>query len=350
MNKKILTIVIPTYNMQDYLRRCLDSLLVDQERLNLIEVLVINDGSKDNSSAIAHDYEGKYPESFRVIDKENGNYGSCVNRGLKEAKGKYFRILDADDRFDTGALAQLVDVLATTDLDLVFSRCIHRNTDESIINENHYPSVVRADVEIDATQYDAIEEGYWPFIMHMMTYKTSVLRDVNLVLSEGISYSDNEYVFYPLEKVRTLIFVDIPLYQYTMGREGQTMTPALMLKRVKHFEKILDRMVVYLEEKKNSLPRATYINQVGVAFSMMHWMYSLLLSTDVDEESSKMLAKLERYSAAIPELQQRTTEIEKFGFHYVNYWRRTRRTLTHPISKLYMQLSRILSKFKRRFA
>ena len=160
MNNKILTIVIPTYNMQDYLRRCLDSLLVEQERLKKIEVLVVNDGSKDNSSAIAHEYETKYPEAFRVIDNENGNYGSCVNRGLKEAKGKYFRILDADDRFDTGALVQLVDVLATTDLDLVFSRCIHRNTDESIINENHYPSAVHTDIVIDATQYDAVAEGY----------------------------------------------------------------------------------------------------------------------------------------------------------------------------------------------
>ena len=71
--EKILTIVIPTYNMQDYLRRCLDSLIVPEEQMQRLEVLVVNDGSEDNSSAIAHEYQDKYPDTFRVVDKENGN-------------------------------------------------------------------------------------------------------------------------------------------------------------------------------------------------------------------------------------------------------------------------------------
>ena len=90
---KILTVIIPTYIMEDYLRYCLDSLLI-KENFKQLEVLIINDGSKDSSSAIGHEYEQLYPEVFRVIDKENGNYGSCINRGLKEAKGKYVKILE----------------------------------------------------------------------------------------------------------------------------------------------------------------------------------------------------------------------------------------------------------------
>lgn len=88
---KILTIIIPTYNMEKYLRRCLDSLIIDEEGMKQLEVLVINDGSKDSSSQIAHEYQDKYPDTYRVIDKENGNYGSCINIGLKEAKGKYVK-------------------------------------------------------------------------------------------------------------------------------------------------------------------------------------------------------------------------------------------------------------------
>lgn len=76
-----------------------------------LEVLVVNDGSKDNSSAIAHEYQDKYPDTFRVIDKENGNYGSCVNRGLKEATGKYIKILDADDWFDNEQFSLFVEKL-----------------------------------------------------------------------------------------------------------------------------------------------------------------------------------------------------------------------------------------------
>ena len=111
---KILTIIIPTYNMEKYLRRCLDSLIIDEEEMKQLEVLVINDGSKDSSSQIAHEYQDKYPDTFRVIDKENGNYGSCINRGLKEATRKYVKVLDADDSFDTKNFAKLLNVLGAT--------------------------------------------------------------------------------------------------------------------------------------------------------------------------------------------------------------------------------------------
>lgn len=83
--------------MEKYLRRCLNSLIIDEEGMKQLEVLVINDGSKDSSSQIAHEYQNKYPDTYRVIDKENGNYGSCVNKGIVKATGKYFKILDADD-------------------------------------------------------------------------------------------------------------------------------------------------------------------------------------------------------------------------------------------------------------
>ena len=126
---KILSIIIPTYNMEKYLRKCLDSLIVSDEKMQMLEVLVINDGSRDSSSLIAHEYEAKYPLTIRVVDKENGNYGSCINRGLKEATGKYVKVLDADDYFDTISFEQFIILLASTDADLVIS-------DYSKVNEH----------------------------------------------------------------------------------------------------------------------------------------------------------------------------------------------------------------------
>ena len=127
--EKILTIVIPTYNMESYLRKCLDSLIIDDKDLfERLEVLVINDGSKDASSAIAHEYQDKYPHVIRVIDKENGHYGSCVNQGLKEASGVYFRILDADDWFDTETFTNFISLLLTLDVDLVVTDFIFVNS------------------------------------------------------------------------------------------------------------------------------------------------------------------------------------------------------------------------------
>jgi len=345
---KLLTIVIPTYNMQKFLPRCLDSLMVSENRMELMEVLVINDGSKDDSSAIAHSYAERFPSTFRVIDKENGNYGSCVNRGLREAKGKYFRILDADDKFDKHSLDVFINRLKDLEVDAVFTRCIHCDTSDKIISDKPIPENIPVDSVIDATQFDAVSMGYWPFIMHMVTYKTSVLRSVKLTLSEGISYSDNEFVFYPLEKVSTMTFIDIPLYWYTIGREGQTMTPNLMKKRVKHFEIILDKMLNYLEANRNSINTSIYTNQLGIAFSMMHWMYSLLLSSDLDDESTKLIDKLEAYANNVPGLYQCTNEIDKYGFKYVEYWRRTKRTLSNPIVRVILQWNRVKRKLIRR--
>ena len=106
---KILSIVIPSYNMQDYLPACLDSLVVDDPALfAALDIIVVNDGSKDKTSAIAHDYAARYPDVIRVIDKPNGNYGSCVNRGLAEARGVFIKVLDADDTFDTAAFKQFI--------------------------------------------------------------------------------------------------------------------------------------------------------------------------------------------------------------------------------------------------
>ena len=111
---KILTIIIPTYNMSEYLDTCLKSLIIES---NLLEFLIINDGSKDNSLDIAKKYEKKYPHIFRTIDKPNGNYGSCINRGLKEATGKYVKVLDADDKFNTDNLMNLVEIAQETNVD-----------------------------------------------------------------------------------------------------------------------------------------------------------------------------------------------------------------------------------------
>ena len=107
--------------MENYLHKCLDSLIVSDDNMNRLEVLVINDGSKDSSSQIAHEYESKYPQTFRVVDKENGNYGSCINRGLKEAKGKYVKVLDADDYFDNVVFNQFLSFLSETDADLIIN-------------------------------------------------------------------------------------------------------------------------------------------------------------------------------------------------------------------------------------
>lgn len=268
--QKLLTIVIPTYNMQDYLHRCLNSLvLYDGALMEQLEVLVINDGSKDNSSAIAHEYETKYPNTFRVIDKENGNYGSCINRGLKEATGKYIKVLDADDWFDTANFEKYMQFLSTTDVDMVLSDFDQVNDDGVVLNHIHY--AFGSKVSLPDLQTDKL------FLMHAVAYRTRNLRDINYHQTEGISYTDQEWIFLPMTTVRKISYFNEVVYKYMIGREGQTMDPAVFYKNFSHEMKGTDTMMQEYEEIAPSLDTAHRDYLTWRLRTRIHLVYSAFL-------------------------------------------------------------------------
>ena len=224
---KLLTILIPTYNMQDYLHRCLDSLVLkDEQLMDCLEVLVINDGSKDKSSTIAHEYEAKYPNTFRVIDKENGNYGSCVNRGLKEATGKYIKVLDADDWFDTMNFEKYLRFLDTTDVDLVLSD-FDNVSKEGTVQKTHSYNIPEGQWRISE-----LGDALYDMWMHAVTYRRAIFERLNYHQTEGISYTDQEWIFLPMSRVKSLCGFPHVVYKYLVGREGQTVNPKTYVRNI----------------------------------------------------------------------------------------------------------------------
>lgn len=219
---KTLTLVIPTYNMERYLVRCLNSLIIAPDLMEELEVLVINDGSKDHSSEIANSYEENYPQTFRVIDKENGNYGSCINRGLKEASGKYIKILDADDWFETKNFAEFVALLSTLDVDCVMTDMVQ--VDEQSIERIQWNYSLPHNKISSIKDIIALpqEEFLW---MHCVTYKLQNLKDINYQQTEGISYTDQEWIYLPMAVCKTIYYAPLVVYKYLVGRNGQTMDP-----------------------------------------------------------------------------------------------------------------------------
>ena len=232
---KILTVIIPTYNMEKYLRKCLMSLVLkDPDIRNLLEVLVINDGSKDASSAIGKEFQSQYPECFRVIDKDNGNYGSCVNRGLSEATGKYVKILDADDYFDTTAFLKYLEKLQTLDVDIVLNHVNIVDEQGNITANWSYPIK-----ELEVVNYwDYINDFGW-LNMHMVAYKTENIRAIGYKQTEGISYTDQEWIHLPITTVESAYSMPLKLYQYLVGREGQTMDGKVLSKKLGDTTKML---------------------------------------------------------------------------------------------------------------
>lgn len=240
---KILSIIVPSYNMEKYIARCLDSFIYDN--MNDIEVVVVNDGSKDNTLKIALTYEYKYPNTFKVIDKENGGHGSTINKGIEVAQGKYFKVVDADDWVDTIALAKYVNILKDCNTELVATNYV-----EAYAETNKRVLIDFKNVEYNRNySYKEIVEKNIRIPMHSITYKTSTLKDNNIRLQEKTFYVDIEYNLLPVPFVKSIVFYDLSLYQYFLGRPDQSVSRNSLLKNYDHTIRVDKSIINYYNNK-----------------------------------------------------------------------------------------------------
>lgn len=312
--EKILTLIIPTYNMEKYLSYCLDSLIVDIERMKALEVLVVNDGSQDDSLKIAREYECKYPQTFRVVDKENGNYGSCVNRGLKEAAGKYVKVLDADDSFDTDNFCCFLDFLQNTDADLVVSDFVVVDEDKNItrifVHELPY-GILSIDDVCTTKDFSHIQ-------MHAVTYRRSILFNLSYKQTEGISYTDQEWVFTPMVGVKSVCHFKKCVYKYLVGREGQTMNPSIKAKRISHTCQCVYAMGRAYEQYKHSVSEQLRLYFHGRLYYMIKEVYVSCFLNYSDQ--NKMMLK--QFDATLRGISKEAYEVVGSGkFNYIAFWR-----------------------------
>lgn len=251
MPEKLLSIVIPTYNMEAYLQRCLDSVTRDDVPSSL-ELIVVNDGSTDGSLAIMQKYAKKRPDIVNIIDKPNGHYGSCVNAALKVATGKYFRILDADDWFDTEQLIHFLKSAESIDVDLIMTpRTEHHQDHIATYSMKDMPSIILSKDDFNKIPYGNLVNL---LSMHSMTYSLSLLKSLELKLQEGICYTDTEFYLLPLEYIKNFIYLPQNLYQYQLNRSGQSMDFEVFKKNRHQFFMVLKRI---LDEKASSVDRIT---------------------------------------------------------------------------------------------
>ena len=243
---KLLTVVIPAYNIEKYEEQCLSS-FVKPKALPEIEVLVVNDGSSDRTVEIAEKYVQKYPDIFRVINKENGGHGSTINRGIEEARGTYFKVVDGDDWVDGAAFGKLVRFLHTAKSDFIVNRYywVHNQTGEKKLEfESPFPGVSYG------REYAFSEVSGKTFLkMHALTIKTELLRKITRI-DQHWSYVDMDYVLFPIPYVRTVTFLEEVVYQYRIGLAGQSMDMKSMQKNEVNYTRVLDRLLAYYEEQQ----------------------------------------------------------------------------------------------------
>lgn len=243
---KILSVCVPSYNMEKYLRRNLDSFIASSCFEDL-EVIVVNDGSNDATLQIASGYEEKFPNTITVIDKPNGHYGSCINAALKIAKGKYFRVVDADDWVNSESLRKFIEILKQTEADCFITRFSKFfETDGSLKLMPMTSPELNKVLEVDSIKVD-------PTFLHMhcITWNIDYLHSLDYSQTEGICYTDLEYACIPLMSARTVFFTDLELYQYCIGRNDQSVAPSVVNKNFSHFVEVYKKIDSYNSNEQN---------------------------------------------------------------------------------------------------
>lgn len=230
---KLLSIAVPCYNSQDYMRNCIDSLL---EGGDLVEILIVDDGSKDDTAKIADEYAAKYPNIVKAIHQENGGHGEAVNAGLRNATGFYFKVVDSDDWVDEDALHKILEVLRhmeedAMELDMLIANYVYEKVGAAHKKVIHYRNVLPQD---EIFRWDDMGHFHLDqyILMHSVIYRTDMLKLIQLHLPKHTFYVDNIYVYYPLPHVRKIYYMDVDFYRYFIGREDQSVNEKVMIKRL----------------------------------------------------------------------------------------------------------------------
>lgn len=242
---KILTIVVPSYNVGEYLKQTLESFVVPQI-MDKLEVLVVNDGSVDNTATIAEKFVDRYPETFVLINKENGGHGSTVNVGIERANGKYFRIVDGDDWVDKESLFALIKVMENLDVDLILT---NYRTDNMTTGEK-VDFVYQNDLYDKVLGVDDILSNNLSLPMTSVCYKTSILKNNKIRLQEKIFYVDEEYNILPFAYTNQIYFCNLILYNYRIGNVNQSISIANQIKRIEHKMKVAERLIDFVEDNQ----------------------------------------------------------------------------------------------------
>lgn len=230
---KLITFAVPCYNSAAYMRHCVDTLLQGGEK---IEIILVDDGSTDETGAIADQYAEQYPEIVRVIHQPNGGHGEGVNQGIRNAVGMYYKVVDSDDWLDTGALKRVLEKLeelaqGSDPLDMMICNYVYEHVEDGTRRPVNYQ-----DVFPEGVRFTWQDLGRWKpseyLLMHSVIYRTQMLRDCGVELPKHTFYVDNIFVYQPLPHVRSMYYMNENLYRYFIGREDQSVNEQVMVKRV----------------------------------------------------------------------------------------------------------------------
>ena len=249
---KLVSVAIPCYNSESYMRHCIESLLPGGDE---VEILIVDDGStKDRTAEIADEYERNYPGICRAIHQENGGHGEAVNAGLRNASGIYFKVVDSDDWVDESAYMEILNTLrrfvyGEKTLDMLVSNFVYEKQGSNRKKVMNYRTALPENQLIDWDDVKVFILGQY-ILMHSVIYRTELLRQCGLELPKHTFYVDNIFVYQPLPHVKTLYYLNVNFYRYFIGRDDQSVNEQVMIGRIDQQIRVTKLMLSYYDVMK----------------------------------------------------------------------------------------------------
>lgn len=309
MMDKILTISVAAYNVEKYIGELVES-IVGSPAAEKIEIIIVDDGSRDKTSDIAKTYSNKY-DSVRLVSKENGGYGSTINRALKIARGKYFRLLDGDDVFQTENIEEYISYLERCDSDIILTpyiRFSEKGSQERMLNRHSISEVTTLIEECDRIEVEDIH-------MAELTVKTRIFTERAISITENCFYTDNEIVFYAMLYAKTISKFNHPIYRYRIGVEGQSVSAEGKIKHYKDGLIVEEKMLKIFQKEREELGSNVSGSIERMMFNLALFNYgNLILLPDTKKrfrECKEFDALLKRYN---DDIYRRTFESKTIRF------------------------------------
>lgn len=285
---KLLSIAVPCYNSEKYMEKCVDSLLEGGEE---VEIIIVDDGSKDNTAKLADEYAAKYPTIVKSIHQENGGHGEAVNTGLKNATGAFFKVVDSDDCVARDAYMKIKDILRTSlennaGLDMLISNFIYDKQGVRHKKVMSYSNVFPIDKYFTWDEVGRFHVSQY-ILMHSVIYRTSLLRECRLELPKHTFYVDNIFIFNPLPYVKKMYYTDVIFYKYFIGREDQSVNEKVMISRIDQQLRVTKIMIDSFDMDEVANDRCRYYMRNYINIMMTISSAFLVLSKNEENYQKK---------------------------------------------------------------
>lgn len=304
---KYISFVVPCYNSEDYMEKCIDSLLIGKDD---VEIIIVDDGSTDKTGKIADKYQKKYPTIVKAIHQPNGGHGEGINTGLKHATGKYFKVVDSDDWVDKKAYKEILKKVKKIDADLIVMNYVYTYTDGRENQTINFSNVFKNNEVIGWDQIGRFKATQY-LSLHSMMYKKSVLDEAKIKLPKHVFYEDNLFIYLPLPYTKSIYYLDVDFYQYFIGRADQSVQEPQLIKRSSHQVLVTKEIcnkydLDTIEDKKLRklmYRECVFVMTIGVIFSRLAYNEEgekqfLELWDSIKESNPKLYKRMKHFTMA----------------------------------------------------